>query len=114
MLRSYDEDYSFYCIEWFGAILPILARHQITAKLKGCVLAVQIENEAFETIKGFPIGLSDDMKVLSKAARDLGITVPLFTNVRRIYLFFLQKSDFNLDGCVGVGCLGRRFFCRST
>lgn len=81
MYRKFDSEYSKYCVEWFWAILPIIARHQITAKLKGCVLALQIENEAFETIKGIPIGLADDMKILAKSARDFGISVPLFTNV---------------------------------
>ena len=89
MYRNFDAEYSKYCIEWFGAILPIIARHQITAKLRGCVLALQIENEAFETIKGIPIGLSDDMKTLAKSARDFGISVPLFTNVI-LYLVILM------------------------
>ncbi|KAJ3313576.1 hypothetical protein HDV04_001793 [Boothiomyces sp. JEL0838] len=67
--------------EWFRNILPIIQRHQVTTKPRGCVLAVQIENETFELIFGLiPLGLSDDMRVLAKCARDLGITVPLFTN----------------------------------
>ncbi|KAJ3268212.1 hypothetical protein HDV01_003263 [Terramyces sp. JEL0728] len=79
--RLYDQEYSNYCQEWFRNILPIIQRHQVTSKPKGCVLAVQIENETFELIFGIiPLGLSDDMRVLAKCARDLGITVPLFTN----------------------------------
>jgi hypothetical protein len=78
--RRFDPEYTKYCIEWFTAILPILAKHQITVKPKGCVLALQIENEVFETMKGVSVGLSDDMRVLSKAARDLGMNVPFFTN----------------------------------
>lgn len=50
--RRYDEIYSKYCAEWFSALLPILARHQITNEIPGCLLAVQIENENFETFKG--------------------------------------------------------------
>ena len=46
----------------------------------GNVVALQIENENFETLKGIPIALSDDMRVLSKIARDNGITIPLFHN----------------------------------
>lgn len=81
MFRTFDPEYSKYCLEWFSAILPLLAPHQITVNPKGCLLGLQIENEAFETMKGIPIGLADDMRVLAKGARDLGITVPLFTNV---------------------------------
>jgi beta-galactosidase GanA len=79
--RVYDPDFAAYEVQWLEHILPIIARHQITAGKKGCVLALQLENELFETMKGLlPVGLHDQMRVLMKAARDLGITVPLFTN----------------------------------
>ncbi|KAI8921648.1 glycoside hydrolase superfamily [Entophlyctis helioformis] len=80
MFRTYDAEFSRYSAQWYEAIMPILARHQVTSKPNGCVLALQIENEAFELFKGIPLGLSDDMRHLSKTARDLGMTVPLFTN----------------------------------
>ncbi|KAI8892249.1 glycoside hydrolase superfamily [Globomyces pollinis-pini] len=79
-IKSFDKEYSRYCQQWFSEILPIIVRHQVTTKPNGCVLALQIENESFESLFGFPLGLADDMRVLSKTARDLGITVPLFTN----------------------------------
>lgn len=50
--RSYDEEYSRYCQEWLRNICPILARHQVTDKKNGCLLAFQIENESFELFKG--------------------------------------------------------------
>ncbi|KAJ3117045.1 hypothetical protein HDU96_008089 [Phlyctochytrium bullatum] len=85
--KSYDEKYSNYCREWLLAILPIIARHQITNSTpspsgrRGCVLALQIENENFECLFGIPIGLSDDMRFLANVARkECGITVPLFHN----------------------------------
>ena len=78
--RSFDLEYSKYGKEWFSAILPILKRHQITEKKNGCVLALQIENENFEKLKSIPIGLMDDMRYLCKLSRDLGMTVPFFTN----------------------------------
>ncbi|KAJ8326400.1 hypothetical protein O5D80_005151 [Batrachochytrium dendrobatidis] len=78
--RSYDSQFSTYCAEWFNAILPILARHEITTNPRGCVLAVQIENESFQLLKGIPLGLVDDMRHLAKVARQAGVTVPLFTN----------------------------------
>lgn len=83
--RVYDQKFADYEIQWLKAILPIIAKHQITENTKGskkgCVLGVQIDNELFETMAGLlPVGLHDQMRVLAKATRDAGITVPLFTN----------------------------------
>lgn len=82
--RMYDEKFANYEIEWMNNILPIIAKHQITSNTKGrkgCVLGVQIDNELFETMANLlPVGLHDQMRVLAKAARDAGITVPLFSN----------------------------------
>ncbi|KAJ3326710.1 hypothetical protein HDU76_012715 [Blyttiomyces sp. JEL0837] len=86
--RKYDPEYSRHCQSWFQALLPIIARHQITndpskrgpGARRGCVLALQIENENFENFKGVPLGLADDMKFLCQTARQCGITVPLFHN----------------------------------
>ncbi|CAO3593075.1 unnamed protein product [Absidia cylindrospora] len=84
--RTYDPDFARYEIQWLDQILPILARHQITEnndqrRRRGCLLALQIDNELFETMASIlPIGLRDQMRILSKAARDANITVPLFTN----------------------------------
>ncbi|KAJ3094544.1 hypothetical protein HDU97_007950 [Phlyctochytrium planicorne] len=85
--KKYDPEYSKYCREWLLAILPIIARHQITNSTSstgkpGCVLALQIENENFEVLKGiYPVGLTDDMRFLANVARtECGITVPLFHN----------------------------------
>jgi beta-galactosidase GanA len=78
--RKFDQKFMDCQTQWFDAIMPILARHQITKKHNGCVLAVQIENEVMEEFGGVPIGLADDMKLLCKSARDNGIDVPLFTN----------------------------------
>lgn len=83
MIRKYDEKFAMYSRQWYENILPIIAKHQITnsrGNKRGCVLALQIENEYFEYLKGFPVGLDDEMKQLAKSARDCGITVPLFTN----------------------------------
>ncbi|KAI8330732.1 glycoside hydrolase superfamily [Chlamydoabsidia padenii] len=80
--RTYDADFAHYEIQWLDHILAILARHQITnGEGRGCVLALQIDNELFETMATIlPIGLRDQMRILSKAAREANITVPLFTN----------------------------------
>lgn len=78
-LRSFDPEYSKYSLEWYRHILPIFEKHQVTFKSNGCILALQIENEYFENLY-VPLGLADEMRLLAKAARDLGITVPFFTN----------------------------------
>ncbi|CAG8513248.1 9890_t:CDS:2 [Diversispora eburnea] len=78
--KSYDPTFSEYEKQWFENVLPIIARHQITSKSDGCVLAVQIENELLEKVLSIPFGLHDEMRFLCKSARDCEITVPLFTN----------------------------------
>ncbi|KAI8994625.1 glycoside hydrolase superfamily [Pilobolus umbonatus] len=82
--REYDATFAEYEIQWLNHILPIIGKHQITDNTvdkKGCVLALQIDNELFEKMSGIlPVGLHDQMRVLAKAARDAGITLPLFTN----------------------------------
>ncbi|KAI8386870.1 glycoside hydrolase superfamily [Blakeslea trispora] len=82
--RIYDSKFANYEIQWINQIMPILAKHQITENKpgkRGCVIGVQIDNELFETMANIlPIGLHDQMRVLAKATRDAGITVPLFTN----------------------------------
>ncbi|RIA85907.1 Glycoside Hydrolase Family 35 protein [Glomus cerebriforme] len=78
--KEYDKNFVKYEKEWFEAILPILACHQITEKSDGCVIALQIENELFDKVRKIPFGLHDEMRVLCKMARDCGITVPFFSN----------------------------------
>jgi hypothetical protein len=79
-VRSFDQKYITYGQEWYSQILPILKRHQITVKTKGCILALQIENEAMEELNGYPIHLADDLRIMGKTARTMGMTVPFFTN----------------------------------
>lgn len=84
--KVYDPEFVQYETEWYKEVLGIIAKHQVTNKqgddgTKGCVIGVQIENELFELMAGLlPIGLHDQMRALAKAARDFGITVPLFSN----------------------------------
>ncbi|KAG0246133.1 hypothetical protein BGX31_004322 [Mortierella sp. GBA43] len=91
--KEYDATFMSYCIEYFEHILPILAKHQITNGSNGCIIGLQIENESFQRIFGYPIGLHDDMRVLSKTARDCGMTVPLFTNDGFEEGSFIVKDD---------------------
>ncbi|KAG9326862.1 hypothetical protein KVV02_001386, partial [Mortierella alpina] len=91
--KVYDPTFMAYCVEYFEQILPFLAKHQITNGDNGCVLALQIENEAFQHVFGYPFGCHDDMRVLAKTARDCGITVPLFTNDGFEQGSFIVKAD---------------------
>ncbi|KAF9322828.1 hypothetical protein BGZ91_004019 [Linnemannia elongata] len=91
--KTYDPEFMKYCVEYFENILPILGRHQITNGQGGCVLGLQIENESFQHVFHYPIGLHDDMRVLAKTARDCGITVPLFTNDGFEEGSFIVKDD---------------------
>ncbi|TPX36817.1 beta-galactosidase [Synchytrium endobioticum] len=90
---KYDPEFSKYENQWYGAILPILAQYQITNGKGGCLLALQIENELDEDLKGYPVGLHDHMRNLSSTARRLGITVPLFTNAAIISDSFITRPD---------------------
>ncbi|KAJ3371937.1 hypothetical protein HDU91_004803 [Kappamyces sp. JEL0680] len=115
LYRSFDPEYSKYCVEWFSAILPILGRHQITTKPKGCLLALQIENEQFETMGPLPVGLSDDMRVLCKAARDLGMTVPFFTNDAWEEGSFIARPDsYRIGGKPTFGIDLYAVFCPTS
>ncbi|KAI8812981.1 hypothetical protein BJ742DRAFT_790678 [Cladochytrium replicatum] len=78
--RKFDLEYAKYCKQWFDAILPIIAKHQITRG--GCVLALQIENENMEGLPGVGIKITphDDMRYLAYVARMNGIDVPFFSN----------------------------------
>ncbi|KAF9436963.1 hypothetical protein BGZ76_002414 [Entomortierella beljakovae] len=91
--KEYDPKFMEYCVQYFENILPILAKHQITNGQNGCVIGLQIENESFQHVFGYPIGLHDDMKVLAKTARNCGITVPLFTNDGFEQGSFIVKDD---------------------
>ncbi|KAG0242577.1 hypothetical protein BGW41_003935 [Actinomortierella wolfii] len=102
--KTFDTGFMKYCTQYFENILPIIGRHQITNDGgTGCVLGLQLENESFQTLFGYPLGLHDDMRALAKCARDCGITVPFFTNDAWEQGSFIVKNgpkynkDFGLD-----------------
>lgn len=118
-IRRYDAEYSAACEEWFRECLPLIARHQITSSAKGCVIALQLENENFEELPlnqilpnfackilealniRVPFGVHDDMRHLAFVARKSGITVPFFSNDAWEAGSFMVKPDeperFGLD-----------------
>ncbi|CAB4467800.1 hypothetical protein RhiirA1_505926 [Rhizophagus irregularis] len=106
--KEYDKTFAEYEKEWFENILPILARHQITEKSNGCVIALQIENELFEKARKIPFGLHDEMRFLCKVARDCGITVPLFTNDPDESGSFIAKPEY--DAKPSTNFFNRRSF----
>ncbi|RIB17023.1 Glycoside Hydrolase Family 35 protein [Gigaspora rosea] len=96
--KKYDPEFSAFQKQWFENVLPIIAKHQITTKQGGCVIAVQIENELFDKVIKIPYGLPDEMKFLAKVARDCEINVPLFTNdPEEVGSFIINRGNFGLD-----------------
>ena len=75
--RSDNATYLAAVDEWYSAINPILARHQVTDR-KGTVLLYQIENE-FASYVG-TAGSDSYLAHLYAAARADGITVPIYHN----------------------------------
>ncbi|CAG8445632.1 14478_t:CDS:2 [Funneliformis caledonium] len=94
--KKYDNYFAAYEKAWFENILPIIARHQITEKPDGCVIALQIENELFDKVRKIPFGLHDEMRFLCKVARDCKITVPLFTNDPDESGSFIAKPEYDV------------------
>jgi len=70
---DYSPLYSQYSKEWYDHLLPILARHQVTAGRS--VILLSIENEYSQDQ-----GSDQYMHDLYSYARDDGITVPIFHN----------------------------------
>jgi len=101
MLR-YDNAFMAACMEWWNAIVPILAKHEITkaappppeggAARRGCVVGFQVDNELFER-KIIPLGLHRHMYDLSLAARNLGVTVPFFHDDGLLWGSWLGSSS---------------------
>ena len=77
--KRFDPAFMEACRDWMGAIIPILAEHEITHRPDGCVIGLQIENELFEH-KIIRLGLDAHMRGLAEMAREAGSTVPLFHN----------------------------------
>ncbi len=70
---DYSPLFSQQAEDWYGHLLPILARHQVTNG--GSVILLSIENEYDQTA-----GSAQYMQDLYQAARTDGITVPIFHN----------------------------------
>eukprot|EP00276_Gloeochaete_wittrockiana_P009491 CAMPEP_0184663516 /NCGR_PEP_ID=MMETSP0308-20130426/48432_1 /TAXON_ID=38269 /ORGANISM="Gloeochaete witrockiana, Strain SAG 46.84" /LENGTH=915 /DNA_ID=CAMNT_0027106289 /DNA_START=61 /DNA_END=2805 /DNA_ORIENTATION=- len=82
-VRVLDEGFMSMQREWYQAIIPILAKHEITRTSKtgarGCVLALQVENELLD-LRPLPVGLNEEMRRLAVYAREFGSSVPIFSN----------------------------------
>jgi len=75
--RSDNANYLAAVAEWYDAINPILAKHQVTEG-NGTVLLYQIENEFASYVN--TTGSDDYMAYLYSTARADGITVPIYHN----------------------------------
>eukprot|EP00741_Cyanophora_paradoxa_P020290 tig00021244_g19584.t1 len=82
-IKSLDMKFMDRSREWFDAIIPILARHEITRK-EGAngygVIGLQVENELIQSKFGLTMGLPEEMRLLTAYARAAGCTVPVFSN----------------------------------
>ncbi|OJD34859.1 glycoside hydrolase family 35 protein [Diplodia corticola] len=77
-IRTNDETYHAQWLAWVDAVMPIIARNQITEG--GPVILVQVENELTESrhVADDPLVLY--MEQLKQAFRDHGIVVPFTSN----------------------------------
>jgi hypothetical protein len=80
-LRTDNPDYLAWCKHWYDAVLPVVAKHQITRRAPGQpgVILVQVENEY-----DYPKWISTEAKIndltaLVQDAQADGIDVPLIT-----------------------------------
>ena len=79
-LRTDDPDYIAWARHWYRAVMPTIARHQITRKAPGQtgVILVFLENEYDHYTMKLPQRIAA-MKALTKEALAQGIDVPLAT-----------------------------------
>lgn len=97
--RSLDDTYWPYAERWLRAILPIIVKYSVANG--GNVVGVQLENEYFW-------GDAPYHMKLAELARQVGVNVPLYTNVNRyvrntIYTdtLDLYPNVWDLDSVVG-------------
>lgn len=99
-VAQYSPLYEQYAKEWFGHILPIVARHQVTNG--GSVVLLQIENEYSQDT-----GSAQYMADLYTDARVEGIKVPIFHNdywfkgewSKQVDLYAFDSYPYGFDCC---------------
>ncbi|KAL1638462.1 hypothetical protein SLS56_000271 [Neofusicoccum ribis] len=99
-IRSNDETYHEQWLPWINAVLPIIARNQITEG--GPVILVQVENELTETrhVADDPLVLY--MEQLKEAFRDNDIVVPFTSNEKGMRGQSWSTDYQNVGGAVDI------------
>ncbi|KAJ1735639.1 hypothetical protein LPJ61_000434 [Coemansia biformis] len=83
-LKVWDDRFAAAEGEWYDKIIAKLAGHEIvtqTARGRGCVLMVQLENRlGARGALGLPLALHDETRLLARMARERVVRTPLVTN----------------------------------
>ncbi|MCP4762645.1 MAG: hypothetical protein GY870_12770 [archaeon] len=77
--QKFDENYMYYCKQWYSNVISKIKPHQITENPDGCVILCQIENEYPKSMAGLK-GQPEYMQGLKNYVDELGITVPTYHN----------------------------------
>ncbi|KAK0660611.1 putative beta-galactosidase C [Lasiodiplodia hormozganensis] len=99
-LRTNDETYYEQWLPWVNAIMPIIARNQITEG--GPVILVQVENELTQSrhVADDPLVLY--MEQIKKAFRENGIVVPFTSNEKGMRGQSWSVDYQNVGGAVDI------------
>ncbi|GJD06013.1 Probable beta-galactosidase B [Galdieria sulphuraria] len=79
-IKRWDQQFFEYCKEWYAQFLPILVSHERATHSRGCVIALQIENELMQWLAFFRIGLDKELRSLAELAREMGVYSPIIHN----------------------------------
>ncbi|GJQ15799.1 hypothetical protein GpartN1_g7590.t1 [Galdieria partita] len=79
-IKKWDQQFFEYCKEWYAQFLPILISHERATHPRGCVIALQIENELMQWLAFFRIGLDKELRSLAELAREMGVHSPIIHN----------------------------------
>ncbi|EKG12060.1 Glycoside hydrolase family 35 [Macrophomina phaseolina MS6] len=99
-VRTNDETYHEQWLPWINAVLPIIARNQITEG--GPVILVQVENELTQSRHVATDPLVLYMEQLKKAFRDNGIVVPFTSNEKGMRGQSWSTDYQNVGGAVDI------------
>eukprot|EP00871_Galdieria_phlegrea_P005246 jgi/Galph1/5722/GphlegSOOS_G4367.1 len=79
-VKKWDQQFFEYCMEWYQHFIPILSLHERTQYSRGCVIALQIENELMQWLAFLRVGLDKELRSLAEYARELGCKSPIIHN----------------------------------
>ncbi|KAJ2450858.1 hypothetical protein EV183_003994 [Coemansia sp. RSA 2336] len=83
-IKVWDDQFAAAEAEWYDKISSMLAGHEVVVKNahgRGCIMAVQLENQlGARNMLGLPLALHDETRLLARMARERVLRVPLVTN----------------------------------